>query len=95
MQQPQSLLAIENVQPNALAVINKVGGSIKGEESQKAITADRGAPTAIRPATKGMTRRSKKELIRQKVRPLQSYDFAAFECLRDNCFRATCFQISE
>ena len=42
-------------QPSALAVIRSVGGSISGDESQKAITAESGAPSARSPAMKGMT----------------------------------------
>lgn len=42
-------------QPSAAAVISKVGGSIRGEDSQNAITAGSGAPSANSPATKGIT----------------------------------------
>ncbi|SDB43470.1 hypothetical protein SAMN02982931_03267 [Bauldia litoralis] len=40
--------------------MNSVGGSISGEASQKAMTADRGAPTASSPAMKGMTSQEQK-----------------------------------
>ncbi len=41
--------------PSAPAVINNVGGSISGDDNQNAITAESGAPSARRPAIKGIT----------------------------------------
>ena len=45
--------AMAKFQPRAAAVITRVGGSIKGEESQNAMIAERGAPAAIRPVNEG------------------------------------------
>ena len=41
--------------PSVPAVIRNIAGSIKGEASQNAMTADKGAPTASKAAMKGMT----------------------------------------
>ena len=40
--------------------LSRIGGSIKGEDSQNAMTADSGAPTASSPAMKGMTSQEQK-----------------------------------
>jgi len=48
-------LPIANSHPSAATVINTVGGSMSGDESQKPFTAKSGAPTASRPAMNGIT----------------------------------------
>src|SRR6056297_1468650 len=53
-------LPMANGQPRAAAVINRVGGSIRGEETQNAMTAESGAPSASSPAMKGMTSHEQK-----------------------------------
>src|SRR6056297_782158 len=50
-----TVLATAKSNPSPLAVIANIAGSMSGEASQNAITAESGAPAAKRAATKGIT----------------------------------------
>ena len=56
----ERVLAIAYSQPRAEAVINNAGGSIKGDDNQNAITAERGTPNANMLAINGMTSQEQK-----------------------------------
>ena len=67
-------------------MISSVGGSISGEDRQKAITAESGAPTASSPAMNGMTSQEQKgarppnraaSRIMRPVRPSKARAIAA------------------
>jgi hypothetical protein len=53
-------LAIAKINPNSPTVIKKDDGSINGEDSHNAVTADNGAPATNNAAMKGITSQEQK-----------------------------------